>query len=165
MADFDPYRVPLLGTDYPAKYDALITVLEGYATEIEDARQGEADLLAAFGLFVLMSGLTANLAAGGFKITGLGTPTASGDAVTKAYADGLSFAAALPSQTGNGGAVISTDGTTAFWTFDYAKKNGNAGETFQMATQAPSDTSTKGATTAFVQERAGLNAETLFYRG
>lgn len=33
--------------------------------------------------------LTANLAAGGFKITGLGTPTAAGDAVSKAYTDAL----------------------------------------------------------------------------
>jgi hypothetical protein len=33
--------------------------------------------------------LTTNLAAGGFRITGLGNPTAAGDAVNKAYADAL----------------------------------------------------------------------------
>lgn len=38
-----------------------------------------------------LSAPTADLAAGGFKITGLGTPTLSTDAVTKAYADTLSL--------------------------------------------------------------------------
>lgn len=33
--------------------------------------------------------LTADLPAGGFKITGLGTPTANGDAATKSYVDGV----------------------------------------------------------------------------
>jgi hypothetical protein len=33
--------------------------------------------------------LTANLPAGGFKLTGLGTPTAAGDSATKGYVDGL----------------------------------------------------------------------------
>lgn len=43
------------------------------------------------------------------------TPSNSTDAVTKAYADGLSFATALPAQTGNSGKFVTTDGTTASW--------------------------------------------------
>lgn len=77
--------------------------------------------------------LGSNLAAGGFKITGLGTPTASGDAVTKSYADGLivgldihaacqaATAAALPANTyssgpqtltATGNGVLTVDGYT-----------------------------------------------------
>lgn len=43
------------------------------------------------------------------------TPTLASHAVSKAYADGLSFAAALPAQTGNAGKFVTTDGTTASW--------------------------------------------------
>lgn len=43
------------------------------------------------------------------------TPTLSTDAVTKAYADGLSLSSALPGQAGNAGKYITTDGTTASW--------------------------------------------------
>ena len=43
------------------------------------------------------------------------TPTTSTQAVTKAYADGLSLSAALPAQTGNSGKFITTDGSTASW--------------------------------------------------
>lgn len=165
MADYSGFRIALLNETYPAIYDLLITELEARATEMENGRQGQANLAANMLRYVLYSAATANLNMAGFKITGLGTPTLSTDAVTKAYADGLSFSAALPSQTGNNGAIISTDGTTAFWTFDYAKKNGSAAETFSMSTQASTDVSTKGANTAFVNERMGMNAETLFYRG
>lgn len=40
---------------------------------------------------VLRSGLLADLPAGGFKVTGLGTPSASGDAATKGYVDAASL--------------------------------------------------------------------------
>lgn len=43
------------------------------------------------------------------------TPSASTDACTKGYADGLSFASVLPAQTGNSGKFVTTDGTTASW--------------------------------------------------
>lgn len=43
------------------------------------------------------------------------TPTAPAHPATKAYADALTFAAALPGQTGNAGKTIRTDGTTAAW--------------------------------------------------
>lgn len=64
---------------------------------------------------LLTATLAADLNAGSFKITSLGTPTSGGDAVNKTYADGLAFSAALPSQTGNAGKEITTNGTTASW--------------------------------------------------
>ena len=166
MADLSPYIPGLDDEDYVEKLAAALALIDGYLDEIEAGRDGQASLAANFARYIrAAAGLQAALSANGFKLTNLGAPTASGDAVTKAYADGLAFAAALPSQAGNNGALISTDGFTAFWTFDYAKKNGNAAETFNLFTQVPTDISNKGASTAFVQERVGLNAETLFYRG
>lgn len=43
------------------------------------------------------------------------TGSGSTEAVRKDYADGLAFATALPSQTGNAGKFVTTDGTTASW--------------------------------------------------
>jgi len=43
------------------------------------------------------------------------TPTAGAHAATKAYADGLAFSTALPSQAGNAGKFVTTDGMTASW--------------------------------------------------
>lgn len=43
------------------------------------------------------------------------TPTTASQAVTKAYADQLAFATALPAQTGNSGKYLTTDGTSASW--------------------------------------------------
>lgn len=72
--------------------------------------------------FVMCDGTDVRLAAqtdfGGAKLTNIGTPTSDTDACTKAYADGLSFAAAsgaLPGQAGNAGKFLTTDGTTASW--------------------------------------------------
>lgn len=165
MADFTAYRVALLGSDYPVKYDGFVLALQAYATEIENGRQGQASLAANFARYIVAAtGLTANLAAGGFKITGLGAPTAGGDAVNKTYADALAFSAALPAGS-TPGSIIEFDGAVAFWSIDFARKAGNAGQTFNLATQASTDRSNKGASTAFVQERCGLNATTLFLRG
>jgi hypothetical protein len=60
-------------------------------------------------------GLTANLPANGFRITGLPSPVSGSEPATKTYADGLLFTTALPGQTGNEGKTIVTDGTTASW--------------------------------------------------
>ena len=46
------------------------------------------------------------------------TPTTGTNPVTKSYADNLAFSAALPSQTGNAGKFVTTDGTTASWTYN-----------------------------------------------
>lgn len=51
---------------------------------------------------VLRSGLLADLPAGGHKITGLGTPSSSGDAATKAYVDAASAAGAGVAAVANG---------------------------------------------------------------
>jgi hypothetical protein len=116
MADFTAYRVALLGTDYPTKYDGFVLSTQGYATEIEAGRQGQASLAANFSRYLLASaGLTQNLLANGFRITGLIAPVANDEPATKGYADGLSFAAALPAQAGAAGEEITTDGTTASW--------------------------------------------------
>jgi hypothetical protein len=55
---------------------------------------------------------------GGSRITGVGNPTSSGDAATKAYVDATAFTAAggnLPGQAGNAGKILVTDGSTASW--------------------------------------------------
>lgn len=52
------------------------------------------------------------------RITSVGTPTASSDAATKAYVDGVAFTAnagILPGQSGNSGKYLTTNGTTASW--------------------------------------------------
>jgi len=63
------------------------------------------------------------------------TPTVDANPATKAYVDlvrayanGLVFATVLPSQAGNAGKFISTDGTTASWTQVYPSQTGNAGK-------------------------------------
>lgn len=55
------------------------------------------------------------LSLNGAVLSDLGTPVAGTDAATKAYADALSFATALPAQAGNAGNDLATDGTTASW--------------------------------------------------
>lgn len=42
-------------------------------------------------------------------------PHAHDDIPSKTYVDGLTFASSLPSQAGNGGKFVTTDGTTASW--------------------------------------------------
>lgn len=79
----------------------------------------------------------ADIPLGGFKLTGLGLATASGDAISKNYLDtsvtlqapgtangsaastafvaATAFSTALPAQTGNSGKVVTTNGTSASW--------------------------------------------------
>ncbi|MFI4939820.1 MAG: hypothetical protein ACHP7O_05705, partial [Burkholderiales bacterium] len=54
------------------------------------------------------------------------TPTLVNQAVTKAYADGLSFATVLPAQAGNAGKVVTTNGTAASWTVNNPLSTVNA---------------------------------------
>ncbi len=69
------------------------------ARQVKDASVTNAKLAGSIGLDKLAEAvlqadggqaLTANLPAGGFKLTGLGAPTADGDSATKAYVDALS---------------------------------------------------------------------------
>jgi hypothetical protein len=96
---------------------------------------------------------TADVPMGTFKITGLGDPSAAQDAVTLAYLENAfenvalqppgtnnataastafviaeAFSAALPSQTGNAGKFIQTDGTTATWEEVLPDQTGNEGK-------------------------------------
>ena len=116
MADFSGFQISLGNTSYPTIYNAFVAAMQPYATEIENGRQGQASLAANFGRYILASqGLTMNLAAGGYRITGLPAPVAADEPATKAYADGLAFSAALPSQAGNGGLLARTNGTLTSW--------------------------------------------------
>lgn len=61
-------------------------------TDISNLQSDVSDLQAADGTFLKLDGsttMTGALAMGGFKITGLGAPTLSGDAANKAYVDNL----------------------------------------------------------------------------
>lgn len=131
MANYSGFRITLLAGDYPTKYDNLVTAAESVASEVETARgaygslnariAGEvatlnASLSSGLAGKVSASGLTANLSAGGYRITGAAlTPLVADELVTKHYADSLGMSAALPGQAGNAGKVITTDGSTAYW--------------------------------------------------
>lgn len=116
MADYTAYRIPLLDENYPSKYDAFVTELQNRATEMENAREGQATLVANIQRRIRADvGLTQNLSANGFRYTGLLTPVAADEPATKAFAESLAFSAALPGQAGNAGLEITTNGSTAAW--------------------------------------------------
>ena len=65
---------------------------------------------------VRYSGLTGNLPAAGFRITGApATPISSSELVSKAYVDSLAISGIGPTQAGHAGGIATTDGTTASW--------------------------------------------------
>lgn len=116
MSGITAYTIALKARDYPTKYNGLLSFLDPYVDEVVAARDGQASVLASINLRVKASqGLTQNFAANGYRITGLPLPAASDEPATKGYADGLSFASALPAQATNAGKEITTDGTTASW--------------------------------------------------
>lgn len=123
MADLSGFVIPLNDRNYPTTNSAFLTYLTPYLNEIESAREGQSSVLERIQRCMVMSvGFTQDLNANGFRITNLPAPLAASEPATKAYADaiktyadGLSFAAALPAQTGNAGKEIITDGTTASW--------------------------------------------------
>lgn len=116
MADYTAYRILLLDENYPSKYDAFVTELQARAQEQENAREGQATLLANVQRRIRADvGLTQGLAANGNRITGLLTPVAADEPATKSFAESLAFSSALPAQAGNVGKEITTDGTNASW--------------------------------------------------
>lgn len=119
MADWSDIQFAYNNNDYIYRLEQLRIRSLAFVNEVEAARFGEVSLIAGltarFLLKVDKTGLDANFSANGFRITGLPAPAAPDDAVTKSYADSLSFAAALPAQAGNAGKEIVTDGTTASW--------------------------------------------------
>ncbi len=54
-------------------------------------------------------------------------PTNNNELVTKTYVDGVAFNTSLPSQTGNAGRFVTTNGTTASWALPFADQTGNSG--------------------------------------
>ena len=59
--------------------------------------------------------MSGNLAMGGYKVTGLGTPTVSTDAATRGYVDGIALSGTVPN--GDRG-DITVSGSGAVWTID-----------------------------------------------
>lgn len=55
-------------------------------------------------------------------------PTNGNELVTKTYADNLTFATALPAQTGNAGKFVTTNGTLASWAEVLPNQTGNSGK-------------------------------------
>jgi hypothetical protein len=102
--------------DYIADLEQLRIRSQNVATEVENARDGEASVLARIQKCMVMSvGFTQDLDANGFRITNLPEPLSASEPATKGYADALSFAAALPAQAGNAGMGVVTDGAAARW--------------------------------------------------
>lgn len=110
------YNVSLKARDYPTKYTGLLNFLDPYIDELVAAREGQASLLANNLRYVKnAAGLTQDLPANGFRITGLPVPVAASEPATKSFAEGLAFSSALPAQAGNVGKEITTDGANASW--------------------------------------------------
>lgn len=134
MADYTAYRIPLLDENYPSKYDALITELQNRATEMENGRQGQASLAANFSRYILASaGLTQNLAANGFRVTGLPVPVAADEPATKSFAEGLAFSSALPSISLNVQWLgVTNDGSAGRWGHSAAEATAVLGALFNF---------------------------------
>lgn len=116
MADLSPYMIALGDRNYPATHTAFLNYLDPYLDEIEAARNGQASLLARIQTCMVSSvGFTQDLNANGFRITNLPAPLSAAEPATKAFAESLAFASALPAQAGNGGMGVVTDGSTAKW--------------------------------------------------
>ena len=93
--------------------------LTGASTAVDLAATGAVTVgttLDVTGASALTGGATlgAALAMGNFKITGLGTPTAGTDAVTKTYADGLGGGALSADVTSNDADIDLAPNTTYF---------------------------------------------------
>lgn len=134
MADYTAYRILLLDENYPSKYDAFVTELQARAQEQENAREGQATLLANVQRHIRADvGLTQGLAANGNRITGLPTPVASDEPATKDYADGLAFSSALPAISLNTQWLgVTNNGATAQWGHSAAEATAVLGNLFNF---------------------------------
>jgi len=112
MASYNGFRIPLLAGDYPSRYDGLVTAAENVANEVEAARGGFASLGAGL---VGYAGMSADLPAAGFRITGLANPVGGGDAATKQWVETLALSASIPVSPGDAGKVMSNNGSTLQW--------------------------------------------------
>lgn len=119
MIDWSDIQFAYNSKDYIFRLEQLRIRSLAFVNEVEAARFGEASLLVGLNAQLLLkvdkTGLGANFSANGFRIANVPPPSDPGDAVNKAYADGLSFASVLPAQTGNAGKEITTNGVSAQW--------------------------------------------------
>lgn len=113
MADFSSFAFAVNQLDYVARLEVFRITLQQYATEIEDARGGYANLQAGL---VGYAGMTANLPAGGYRITGLANPVDAGDAASKSWVETLALSASIPVTGADTGKVLTNDGASLYWT-------------------------------------------------
>lgn len=85
MANWSDIALSPGDLDYIDRLNALRTRAEASSTEVEAARGSEATLSARLALLVPGNGMTANLNAAGWRITGLGDPVNSQDAATRSW--------------------------------------------------------------------------------
>ena len=112
MADWADIKHAAGDTDYIAHLNTHVDRTQALATEIENARSGDASLLDRLEMIqdaiaaeitdldavtVKVSGLTDNLSAGGHLISNLQDPQTDQDAATKAYVNAVATAGGSPS--------------------------------------------------------------------
>lgn len=91
MANFINYKISLYSRDYPDKYNDFVDEMQSWATEVEQARQGEVDLVTNLNTNYVKYTLTSNLDGGAtFKCTNMLDATHLQDYVTYKQALGLS---------------------------------------------------------------------------
>lgn len=134
---YKPSRDPN-ARDYPDKIDNLIDILQGYVTEIEQARNGYGTLKIGT---VSYAGATADIPLSGFRINGAATtPVTSSELTSKSYVDSTSAAAAAPCGL--------RAGDTYSGTHNYV------GATLRAATKAPGSSGTEVATVDYANALA-----------
>lgn len=116
MANWADISFSATQIDYIPRLEQTRIRSQNVAAEVENARDGQIDLLSRIQECMVMSvGFTQDISANGFRLRNLPVPVNADEPATKAYADGLSFASSLPAQANNAGKEITTDGTTASW--------------------------------------------------
>jgi hypothetical protein len=102
-----------------AAIDAIDADLAGLTSPVQDQLDAKADITGeTYSGTHDFSGATA---------VSVPAPSSGAHAVTKTYADGLSFSSALPGQGGNSGKFVTTDGSTASWAAAVNSINGATG--------------------------------------
>lgn len=161
MASYNGFRIPLLAGDYPSRYDGLVTAAENVANEVEAARGGFASLQAGL---VGYAGMTADLPAAGFRITGLGNPVGGGDAATKQWVETLALSATIPVSPGDAGKFMSNNGSVLQWSDAIPSQAGHAGGLLMTDGAATSWSDSQGVSVErlrFAQSMAAIHLLTL----
>lgn len=103
-----------------AEFDRIqagFTAIEsGPAAELTAARQGQGSLTLNLGRYLnTFSAWPGNVDAGGYRLTNVGAAVNNSDAVNLAQLQATAFATALPSQAGQAGMFIKSNGVSAYW--------------------------------------------------